>query len=272
MPALGLADELGHVRSVWVRAPDGVRRGDALRVLVALHGMGGNGPDFAGDLVSEADRNGWLLIAPTIDYGDWRDPNQVAQEDADLTRWLSNYLQALPAQTGFRALPRVLLFGHSRGAQLAHRMALFYPERVLAVAALSAGTYTVPMAQSSQGKPLLFPFGTGDVQKYTGRAWNRVALRSVNFWVAVGAEDSNAADVPRQWDPYIGSTRVQRARAFSDALTSAGDRALLVLYPGAKHGLTPEMRQGAYTFLRAISLKSDLALEPLPTAHHPSAF
>ncbi len=271
-PALGPLDELGRVRSVWLHAPEGARHGDTLQVLVALHGMGGNGPDFARDLVADADRNGWLLVAPTIEYGDWRDPSQVAREEPNLTAWLASYLDALPSQTGFALRPRVLLFGHSRGAQLAHRTALFYPERVLAVAAVSAGTYTVPLTQTAQGKALPFPFGIGDFQKVTGHAWNRAALRGVQFWIAVGADDTNPADLPRQWDPYLGTTRVQRARSFSEALTGAGDRALLTLYPNAKHGLTSEMRAGACTFLRAISITYAVPVIPLPTAHHPTAF
>src|SRR4051812_40409922 len=60
------------IRSVFLRAPrGGTIPGKPLQVLLALHGMGGNGADFSKDLFEQADRYGWLLVAPTIDYGDW---------------------------------------------------------------------------------------------------------------------------------------------------------------------------------------------------------
>ena len=40
--------------------------------------------------------------------------------------------------------PQVLVFGHSRGAQLALRFTEIHPELVAGVAAISAGTYTLP--------------------------------------------------------------------------------------------------------------------------------
>ena len=37
-----------------------------LQVLVALHGMGWDGSSFAAPLVAQAERNGWVLVAPTL--------------------------------------------------------------------------------------------------------------------------------------------------------------------------------------------------------------
>ncbi len=247
-------EQVRKVRSVWLRPPSATLKGEPLQVLVALHGMGGNGEDFARDLVADADRNRWLIVAPTIDYGDWRDPQQVADEEPALIEWLSSYLDALSSQYGFTSHKRVFLLGHSRGAQLAHRFALFHPERVLAVASLSAGTYTIPVARNPQGRLLTFPFGVGDLPSYLGTPLDRAELRNVQFWVGVGSEDNNPADLPRQWDPYIGGTRLQRAQAFQLALQEAGERSVLAVYGGVRHGLTPEMRSGACTFFRGIGM------------------
>ena len=125
------------IRSVFVRAPrGGTTPGKPLQVLLALHGMGGNGEEFSKDLVEQADHYGWLLVAPTIDYGDWTNPNIVAREEPILIRALADYLDQLPQLSGLPLRHLVLVLGHSRGAQLAHRFAEFRPDRVLAVAAL----------------------------------------------------------------------------------------------------------------------------------------
>jgi pimeloyl-ACP methyl ester carboxylesterase len=238
-------------------------------VLVALHGMGGAGDQFASDLIAQADRNHWLLVAPTIAYGDWTDPVQVAREDPALIHWLSDYLDTLPTQVGLPLRPRVLLLGHSRGAQLAHRFALFQPHRVLAVAAVAAGTYTLPAETGPQGGLLRFPFGLGDMASVWGQPFDRAHLvEGAQFWVGVGTADNNSAELPRAWDPYIGASRVERAAAFQKALHAAGAQSVLVEFRGARHVFTAEMANSACAFLRGLDLAQS---EPLPasTLHQP---
>src|SRR5205085_11930421 len=184
-----------QIKSVYVRAARGASPTRPQQVLVALHGMGGNGEAFARDLVEQADQYGWLLVAPTIEYGNWTDPTQVASEDPKLIKALVDYVEQLPQMTGYPIRRQLLLLGHSRGAQLAHRFAEFRPDKVLAVAALSAGTYTLPTAAG-----LSFPYGVKDLAQYAGRAFDAARFGNVQFWVGVGGQDTNPADLPRQWD------------------------------------------------------------------------
>lgn len=244
-----------QVRSVFVRVPYGAQPGRPLRVLVAVHGMGGSGEPFARDLFEQADREQWLIVAPTFEYGDWRDPAQVAREDPALIRWLADYTARLKVTTGWSVKSRLFLLGHSRGAQLVQRFAFVYPERSLAVAALSAGTYTLPVSRSERWGTLAFPYGVGDLNARTGRVFNRVLAESVHYWVGVGADDTNPADLPRQWDPYIGTTRVQRARSFQAAMRSFGAETTLQVFRGAGHGLTSQMRKDACSFFKRTALE-----------------
>lgn len=237
------------IKSVFVRLPKGgTIPGKPLQVLVALHGMGGNGEDFSRDLLDQADKFGWLIVAPTIEYGDWTKPDVVANEDPLLIRSLSDYLDTLPQTTGVQVRKQVLLLGHSRGAQLAHRFAEFRPERVLAVAVLAAGTYTLPLAADA-GASLTFPYGIKDLAQYSGRAFDALNFNQVRFWVGVGGNDNNPNDVPRQWDRYEGTTRVQRAQAFEAAMHARGVTTVLKVFGGAQHEVTSEMRQEACSFL-----------------------
>jgi pimeloyl-ACP methyl ester carboxylesterase len=238
------------IRSVYVRAPrpSPITQGKPLQVLLALHGMGGNGEGFSKDLVEQADRYGWLLVAPTIDYGDWTKPDLIAREDPILIRALIEYLDQLPQQTGLAVRRLVLVLGHSRGAQLAHRFAEFRPDRVLAVAALSAGTYTLPLASGPQGG-MSFPFGIKDLALYAGRGFDSNRFGGIQFWVGVGGLDTNSSDLPRQWDQYEGTTRVQRAQAFEAAMRKLGASPVLKVFGDTKHEVTSEMRLAACSFL-----------------------
>jgi pimeloyl-ACP methyl ester carboxylesterase len=237
------------IRSVFLRAPRaGTLPGRPLQVLLALHGMGGNGEDFSKELVEQADRYGWLIVAPTIDYGDWTNTSVVAREDPLVIRALADYLDQLPQTSGLQIRRMVLVLGHSRGAQLAHRFAEFRPDKVLAVAALSAGTYTLPLSSGPQGS-MSFPFGVKDLAQYGGRAFDLARFDGIQFWVGVGGLDTNAADLPRQWDSYEGTTRVQRAQAFEAAMQELGASSVLRVFGDAKHEITSEMRLAACAFL-----------------------
>jgi pimeloyl-ACP methyl ester carboxylesterase len=227
-----------------------------LRVLVALHGMGQEAHSFCEALLARADFEDWVIVAPTYNYGDWRDPNQVAREESSrFIPRLHEFLQELPGRTGLDLEPRAALLGFSRGAQLAQRFAMIYPEQTLAVAAFSAGTYTLPESQAqAQGRNvrLAYPLGTADVRERFGRGFDGAALQRIPFLVGVGADDRNPADLPRQWDPYLGDNRVARAQAIVGRLTDLGVAAELVLFPGVGHGLNDAMRLRAFDFIAGL--------------------
>jgi pimeloyl-ACP methyl ester carboxylesterase len=144
----------------------------------------------------------------------------------------------------------VLLFGHSRGAQLSLRFTEVHPEQVTAVAAVSAGTYTLPMALDSKGAEMDFPFGLADIAQDDGGVdFDAQEFADVPVWVGVGAEDTNPGDVPHAWDAYIGKNRVERAQTFSRALQALGVDVSLTVFPGAQHGLTDDMRDSALAAL-----------------------
>jgi pimeloyl-ACP methyl ester carboxylesterase len=257
------------IRSVYVRAPrpSPAIHNKPVQVLMALHGMGGNGEAFSKDLVEHADRYGWLLVAPTVDYGDWTKPDLIAREDPLLIRALANYLDQLPQIAEMPVRRQVLVLGHSRGAQLAHRFAEFRPDRVLAVAALSAGTYTLPLTSGPQGA-LSFPYGVKDLSTYGENAFDSARFGRIQFWVGVGGLDTNPAHLPRQWDTYEGTTRVQRAQTFESAMRQLGASSVLKVFGDVGHEFTSEMRTAACTFLSRAMIPraahgSPLAAEPL---------
>ncbi len=231
-----------------------------LQVLVALHGMGGEGKGFAAPLIKEAERNGWLLVAPTIPYGDWHNPDQVAQEDVEIAQRLIATIDLLSEQMHLAVKPQVHLIGFSRGAQVAHRFALFFPDHVDRVVAFSAGTYTLPFRTrdidgDGQADMIVLPYGAADMNKRVGHPINPIRLKQVRFLIGVGGSDNVANDVPRQWDAYVGKTRLERAHAFVDALKSQGMHCTLQVFPGVGHEVTNAMWTQAVQFLSSSDLQ-----------------
>jgi pimeloyl-ACP methyl ester carboxylesterase len=242
-----------EVQDVFVRMPQTFVAGQPLQALVALHGMGGNGYDFGSALAAQADAHGWLIVAPTIKYGDWTNPEQIAREEPALIAWLSDYLATLGQGTGLTIQPRVVLFGHSRGAQLALRFTEIHPDQVAAVAAVSAGTYTLPLTTDVQtGQTLEYPFGIANLaQADGGQPFDVVRFDAVPIWIGVGGADSNTADVPSAWTPFIGSNRVNRAQRFAQTLQEVGAAVSLRIFPNLDHSLTDDMRNAGCDALAA---------------------
>lgn len=245
-------------KTLFIHIPPDAPNRPTLRVIVALHGMGGQGEAFASSLISEADKNGWVIIAPTITYQNYLDTGLLSDDDMRYSRELLATLDELPKHfAGYHLNKRAALYGFSRGAQFAHRFALMYPDRVLSVAAMSAGAYTLPYENRLQdGKTTLlpFPFGTGDFKQRLGQDPNYAELKRVKFLVQVGASDNREGDVSRAFDTFIGRTRVERAASFVAALKELGVTARLVVLPGTGHECNAEMQKNASNFLRESSL------------------
>lgn len=231
----------------WPEGPAGPRT-----VVIALHGIGGTGPGIASVLLNQARANGWVLVTPTIPYGDWRNPSQLTGEELRLMPQLSNLIDYVRDEAGVVSSGRVMLFGFSRGAQAALRFTLLYPERVDAVAAFSAGTYTLPVRSVATATGLALvkmPFGVADLPELSGRIFDQVRLTGVRFLIGVGATDNNNGDVPRQWDPYLGRNRVERATKFASVLTELGCETSLAVVPATGHELNSAVMDQVTGFL-----------------------
>ncbi len=218
----------------YVQIPAEVR--EPARVLVVLHGMGGEGKSFAAAFKAHCNSKHWVLVAPTFPH----------------IERLRAILQGLPAATGLQLAPRVALYGYSRGAQTAHRFALVYPEEVRALAVLSAGSYTLPedsFPAEGAARPLLWPFGTANMAGLFGRSLDRKAFSAIRFWVGVGAADNDPNETAAAWDPYEGAGRARRAAAYVRALEGQGAGVQFRVEPNMGHGPTDTVRAAALDFI-----------------------
>lgn len=244
--------------SFYIHMPPAPKAGHALQIIMAIHGMGGNGADFGQPLISYADEYGFVLVAPTMQYDpDYTDPARVAANDEVLLPELHSLVQALPGVIGYPVSQQVMLFGFSRGAQIVHRFALFYPEQVKGVALMSAGSYTLPYqdykpTDNGAKTVLRFPFGVADLAKFTGHNFDMQAFRKVPFWIGVGGADNATKDVPQAWNSYLGETRVERATRFYQALQKSGINATFNIFPGIGHTVCTDMKRDGFAFFNKL--------------------
>lgn len=234
--------------SIYVPPADSLN-GQTPQVLFALHGMFYNGGDFGKPLLDFARDNRLVLVAPTFNYNvNYKDPQVVTNEDLQLTRQLSQVFAQLPQAIGMKVQDKLLLFGFSRGAQLSHHFAMFYPALIRSAAVLSAGAYTLPQSQFDS-KPIPFPFGLSNFQQLTGNPFDTTDFDKIPFDVQVGLQDNDPNQVSHPYDPYIGNNRVVRAQSFYQALKNAGVDAILNLIPNTVHEVSPGQLRAAEAFL-----------------------
>lgn len=253
------------VESTFVHVPSTARRNEPLQVVVAVHGLGGNGETFGSQLIEHANSNNWVIVAPTLHYGNWWNVEELVHEDTAFAQWLMSFVDNLQREAGVIPRERLLLFGFSRGAGVIDRFAILHPDRVAAAAALSSGAYTLPATHDEEGQKLAFPFGIADLAAHAGQPFNARAFAATRWFVGVGESDNVAQEVPQAWTPSSGPTRVDRAQRFSATLHSTGAEVTLRIFPKAGHFLTPEMRTEALGFLQDADGSSQTRAVPATT-------
>jgi len=244
-----LLDQRWHAidRTATLFIPGSVARDPhtSVRLVLTLPGLGNVGRTIGDQFMDAAEANHWILLAPSPSY----DPiGSESLESADLRvdNELMTLIDAATKMSPAPVLSGLGVVGFSRGAQQGHRFAFRHGDRVVGLAAFSAGTYTMPNSQ------LPYPLGVGNFEFWDhGKPFDAAGLRNAKVFVGVGSLDENPADVARAWDDIGGTTRVARAAAFTRALTGLGIAVEFKLYPNTGHVFIPAMRDDAVALLRA---------------------
>ena len=219
--------------------------------LVALHGISRNADELVDLFLPAAERSGRIVIVPHFPQAQWphfQRPCRAARPDRALLALLSH----LAAIDGALAAP-VDLFGHSGGAQLAHRFAMLYPHKVGRLHLAAAGWYCLP------DTGMAHPYGLGADATPGSLTWARChdqALPSflrlpvqVYVGTADDARDASLRQTP-ELDRIQGLTRIARARTYVDRFRAAARARgiapdiTLTLLPGIVHDVAHAIRHG----------------------------
>lgn len=198
------------------------REGSRDRPLVLVHGQSRGADDLVEVFRPFAEHYGAMLIAPVFDRERSAGYQRLGLSSRSEARSrpdvrLRRVLEDVRELTG-RSTERFHLFGHSGGAQFAHRFVMAHPESVERYAISAAGWYTSP------DPSVAFPHGMKAVPKVPNLAANINKFLGVPACVLVGAEDTlrNASlNTSARVDRTQGRTRVERASNWVTAMATA---------------------------------------------------
>lgn len=240
---------------------------DGTPPLVVLHGISRNAQELVQAFLPEAMRSGRTVVVPHFAAGDWpvfQRPCRSARPDQALMALLAQLVQIDPAFSG-----PVGLFGHSGGAQLAHRFAMLYPHRVARLNLAAAGWYCLPDTSMAH------PYGLGVDMNPESLIWARrhgealPAYLRLPVRVFVGTRDTDRDASLRQTpalDQMQGLTRLSRAETYVDRFRAAalarGIRPDITLtrLPGVTHDVAEAVRVGGLARLVATTVAECAAL------------
>ena len=217
------------VRQVFLHAPPGAYKPRPL--VIALHGAGETGSDFANDTGFSrlADREGFLVAYPQSggpnDF--WNMSGQVAGATNDVEA-LERSLDQLEAAVCVDPA-RVFVTGVSNGGGMAARLGCDLSERLAGVASVAGGYRALPPCQPERPLPVLEIHGTGDqVVPYGGRPpdFNGSVKRWLWLWRRIDGCQGKADRLV----PGPGVTEIAWRHC------SAGTRVEHVRLDGAAHG------------------------------------
>lgn len=190
--------------------------------LLVLHGISRNPGTLAQLFAPEAERTGRTIIVPYFPAESWpvfQRPGKSARPDQALLSLLDLVAAQFPDCAG-----PVEIFGHSGGAQLAHRFAMLYPHRVAALHLVAAGWYCLPNTS------MPYPYGLGsgtapDTARWARRSGERLReFLALPTCVYVGTGDVTRDPALRKTealDVGQGPNRYTRARSYVRALNAA---------------------------------------------------
>jgi poly(3-hydroxybutyrate) depolymerase len=181
--------------------------------VVSVHGASRDWRANVATIAEHCDRENVVLVAPLMEEARLPGFQRLGrgQKRADL--FLEECLREAANLCG-EDCSRIFLFGHSGGAQFAHRFAMAYPHRVEACVIAASGWYTFPDTK------LRFPYGIRSTQRLLGVSFNPEQYLHVPISVLVGTEDTTERRVRRssRINTQQGTTRLERARQWTAAM------------------------------------------------------
>jgi pimeloyl-ACP methyl ester carboxylesterase len=243
-----------RVSVLRVASPAGVLRAHVIEPrlttqlppLVVLHGISRNALELVSLFVPEAQHTGRKVVVPHFSRKRWPEfqrPGKNARPDQALLSHLAIVDPAFAAP--------VDMFGHSGGAQLAHRFAMLYPQKMARLSLAAAGWYCLPDTS------MPYPYGLSVNEVPGSLTWVRRHQQALPEYlrlrvrVFVGTEDTDRDASLRQnpaLDRVQGVNRVKRAetfvRHFRTAASARGISADISLtrLPGVTHDVVQAVK------------------------------
>jgi len=229
---------------------------DPLRILVLVHGSPPTRHTALetarfyirrAEWLCLAEIAGLIVVAPVFDVSHFSGYYMLAGSpvgaDQFVLEIIDSYSRRVPSTDG-----RCYLFGHSAGAQFAHRFLVTHPDRVAAAVICSAGNYAYP------DDDIAWPYG----RNYSPYPEGFLQAASLPVAVFVGSLDTDESDLGGRFQH--GRNRVQRSQTWVESMQRLAitngqpSRVSLVIVPGADHSYDRLSPLCAEWLLRVASL------------------
>ena len=162
--------------------------------------------------------------------------------------------------------PKVVLTGFSASGMFVTRFATLHPTSVRAIAAGGLNSYVILPVAALQGEPISFHLGVGDINRYTGQAFEAPAWRRLPQYLFMGGTDTN--DAVLYDDSYspserelvfrlVGREMPRRWEACRQIYEQFGASAVFVTYPDLGHGTNRRVHADVAAFLTSHTKQDD---------------
>lgn len=169
----------------------------------------------------------------------------LARQDLQLVAMIDDARDQLK-ELGIEIDQKVFIEGYSASALFASRFTILHPERVQA-AAFGGHGWAIAPTDSWKGIYLPFPYGTGDIEKLTGKPFNLSEFKKVAIFAYMGEKDNTGWALP--WytgDWYnqagfyslfkrFGSSARELTDSAKEVYQAVGGSATFVIYPDQDH-------------------------------------
>ena len=191
----------------YIYSPDAIKPGKTYQLVVGVHGAHGHGKNAAG-LASWAEKLDCIVIGPSFQDGYQGSPPKDVRKLKKLTKTM---------HSKFKLEKKIFLFGHSGGAQFAHRFTFNEPNMVLCCVATSAGSWA------------------------TGGKFGSINTRAKNIPFYIGCGDKDT-ELSVKGYPY---NRINWFKKFATELKKKKFKVTAKVFKGKKHGLGKEGKKFA---------------------------
>ena len=182
-------------------------------LLVAIFGLSRTWPEQVASFIPACERLGVTLVSPSMGGSVHTSYRSIGRQENRADVFLHDCLREVSLLTGLDAT-RFRLFGHSSGAQFAHRYLMAHPHRVESAAIVGARWYTFPDTSRK------FPYGIRPTKRLPDLAFNPEQYLRVPVTVLEGTLDTdeevfyNSEEISAQQ----GKHRLERARRWVAAM------------------------------------------------------
>lgn len=170
---------------------------------------------------------------------------------------MARYFRRYEKRKGLALHEKSIMLGYSASGMFVNRFAAIHPAAVLAVAAGSPGGWPIAPLPKWQDRSLPFPVGIGDLEKLTGRVFEKEKFAQISQFIFMGENDANdsvpfrdsySIEARSVVDELFGKTPITRWGLSQSMYQAVSPHSYFKLYPNVGHSWNNAMQTDLLNF------------------------